>query len=105
MTYSDCDPEVISTPESRLAAALGADVARHLAEVHAGFAETVERLVPIQERLSRANMESLQQHYMQINAMRNAQVQNNYAAWMAMNAQQQNPCCYGTQWGRIFFAV
>jgi len=37
MDYSDCDAELVSTPESRLAAALEADVARHLAEVRAEF--------------------------------------------------------------------
>lgn len=37
MTYSDCDPDRPTTPESRLRDALEADVARHLAKVRAGF--------------------------------------------------------------------
>ncbi len=37
MTYSDCDPDRPTTPESRLRDALEADVARHLAKVRADF--------------------------------------------------------------------
>ena len=44
MTYSDCDPDRPTTPESRLRDALEDDVARHLSEVRAGFEADREAL-------------------------------------------------------------
>lgn len=46
MTYSDCDPDRPTTPESRLRDALEADVARHKTAIRVGFAILREGLMP-----------------------------------------------------------
>ncbi len=109
MTYSDCDPDRPTTPESRLRDALEADVARHLSEIRAGFETAIERLGPTEaDKIEQANREALQSLYIKsLNALSGPQpgqfLEVSNAQFRAMmNNPNHNPYGFGpSPWGGV----